>query len=165
MKKVTYTEISEFNLITENKKYICGIKLGYIESFLQNINISKFESEQKLIVGMINYNEKVVPIIDLHKFLELENSKKFNDYIIVNINDNIFGFGVNELKKVRKINNVDILQPFKALKKKQKIFLDGIYLLENEQMLQIYDFEKINQEIFKKNIIENQQGEKDGNYK
>lgn len=146
-----FTEYSEFHLYNNysgtKETFACGIELKYILGFIENIKLSKLDFENKNITGMITYNEQIIPIINLHNFLGLKRYDKCNHYIIVDVDNKKFGFGVNYLKKIVKFNTNNIVDPFRILNKYNLIYIKNTIVNNNNDFILIFDFKKISNEI------------------
>ena len=110
--------IKEEVKIEKEEQFICfklleeefGINILNIQEILKPFNHTRVPDVPSFIKGVINMRGIVIPLIDLRLKFNLQEKKYDNNsrFIILNINDKIAGFIVDELTSSLKIKRKDI---------------------------------------------------------
>ncbi len=117
----------------------------YVLDIMQLVELEYPESMPDFIVGLLEYNNQIIKIIDIRNILKLEaapyslNSK----IIIVKTKKDIFGIIIDDVKEIRRINTISMNTPPYDT---EKSYLEAIYT-DKEFSVTILNLENIEKKI------------------
>jgi purine-binding chemotaxis protein CheW len=129
-------------------------KLGKEEYGIDIMNVKEIGSYKetvkvpntpKFIDGIINYRGKVIPIINLKKRFNLENTEINADtrVIIINLNEKQIGFVVDEASQTVRLNDNEIDPAPDIISSIDRKYIIGVGKLSEERLIIIIDLEKV----------------------
>lgn len=136
------------------KQYVV-FKLGKEEYGIDIMNVKEigpYEESVKVpntphfIEGIINYRNRVIPIINLKRRFKLEDKGLTNDtrIIIINLNDKQIGFVVDEASQTVTLDDKDIdPAPDIIISSIDRRYITGVGKLDNKRLLILIDLEKV----------------------
>lgn len=138
--------------MSENQYVV--FKLGKEEYGIDIMNVKEIGSYKetvkvpntpKFIDGIINYRGKVIPIINLKKRFNLENTGINADtrVIIINLNEKQIGFVVDEASQTVRLNDNEIDPAPDIISNIDRKYIIGVGKLSEERLLIIIDLEKV----------------------
>ncbi|SCL96854.1 chemotaxis protein CheW [Sporanaerobacter sp. PP17-6a] len=138
--------------MSENQYVV--FKLGKEEYGIDIMNVKEIGSYKetvkvpntpKFIDGIINYRGKVIPIINLKKRFNLENTEINADtrVIIINLNEKQIGFVVDEASQTVRLNDNEIDPAPDIISSIDRKYIIGVGKLSEERLLIIIDLEKV----------------------
>lgn len=138
--------------MSENQYVV--FKLGKEEYGIDIMNVKEIGSYKetvkvpntpKFIDGIINYRGKVIPIINLKKRFNLENTEINADtrVIIINLNEKQIGFVVDEASQTVRLNDNEIDPAPDIISNIDRKYIIGVGKLSEERLLIIIDLEKV----------------------
>ena len=117
----------------------------YVLDIMQLVELEYPESMPDFITGLLEYNNKIIKIIDIRNILKLEaapynlNSK----IIIVKTQNDIFGMIIDDVKEIRRINTLNLnVPPYDT----EKSYLEAIYT-NKEISVTVLNLENIEKKI------------------
>jgi purine-binding chemotaxis protein CheW len=123
-----------------------GVDILMVREILKQIPVTGIPDSPDFIEGVINLRGNIIPIIDLHKRLNMSADRNPDEQswtIILNIGGRTTGFLVERVTRVMKIPREAIQAPpemvMSALKRQ---YISGICKL-NEQVMAVLDFNRI----------------------
>ena len=123
---------------------VYGVSIMVVESIIKNQAITPVPRAPFSIVGVTNLRGIVLPVINMHQRLgleELENSPH-SRIIIINKSDISAGLMVDEVLAVAKIDASSITPPSPVIYKTQTQFIKGIAKFDNRLVI-LLDLDKI----------------------
>ncbi|MBE6083555.1 purine-binding chemotaxis protein CheW [Acidilutibacter cellobiosedens] len=138
--------------MSENQYVV--FKLGKEEYGIDIMNVKEIGSYKetvkvpntpKFIDGIINYRGKVIPIINLKKRFNLENTEINADtrVIIINLNEKQIGFVVDEASQTVRLNDNEIDPAPDIISSIDRKYIIGVGKLSEERLIIIIDLEKV----------------------
>lgn len=135
------------------KQYVV-FKLGKEEYGIDIMNVKEigpYEESVKVpntphfIEGIINYRNRVIPIINLKRRFKLEDKGLTNDtrIIIINLNDKQIGFVVDEASQTVTLDDKDIDPAPDIISSIDRRYITGVGKLDNKRLLILIDLEKV----------------------
>lgn len=135
------------------KQYVV-FKLGKEEYGIDIMNVREIgpyqESVQvpntpRFIEGIINFRGKVIPVINLKRRFELEDTGNTSDtrIIIININDRQVGFVVDEASQTVRLDDSDIDPTPDIISSVDRRYITGVGKMEDDRLLIIIDLERV----------------------
>jgi len=98
------------------------------------------------ISGVINLRGEIVPVIDLQKRLNLDDSfqeeQLENKIIITEVNDNLIGIKVKDVKEIIRLQETEVESPPEIVKNIKKDYITGVGKLE-KQLIIFLNLDKI----------------------
>lgn len=119
-----YTEESYIFFSIGSFNYAFSTK--YVLDIMQLVELEYPESMPDFIAGLLEYNNRIIKIIDIRNILKLEAVEYgLNSKIIITKTENdIFGIIIDEVKEIRRINTISLNTPPYDT---QKSYLEAIY--------------------------------------
>lgn len=132
-----YLNVIEFELGSEHY----AIETIYLKEVHRGDTIYKIPNTPDFIHGVINFRGKIITIVDLKSFFQLDssNDEKTTSKIIVEINNVLLGFTVDRIIGIREIPSGNIQKTKLSLQKIKESFIKGI----NNETLIVLDIENI----------------------
>ncbi|WP_372995558.1 chemotaxis protein CheW [Lutispora sp.] len=142
----------------EDEEY--GVDIKNVREITVNKTTTRIPNTPDFIDGVINIRGDTIPIIDLKKrfnIAEKEINGKAKRIIIVNVEDKLVGFIVDDASQVIRINTDDIENPPEILTGINRSYISGIGKV-NERIIVLIDLERL-LSYKERNIIQNSFGE------
>ncbi|MGM0508957.1 MAG: chemotaxis protein CheW [Fusobacteriota bacterium] len=116
---------------------IYGFDIQKVQEIMNVPVITKLPSNLDYILGVINLRGKVIPIINLRKRLRLKNKQKSEKkkIIILKENDSTYGFLVDGISEVEKINSNMIESAPDNFSKSEKEYIKNIVKMEDSILI------------------------------
>lgn len=127
-----YVQMMVFEL--DGEEY--AVPLTELQSVILISDITPIPNAPEFITGILNLRGKVVVVIDLEKRFDLvrENKVKPKHIIVVEIQDNLYGVLVDEVREVLQIPKSSIRPtPDLVSTKIQADYLEGVIVLDEEK--------------------------------
>lgn len=135
------------------KQYV-AFKLGKEDYGIDIMNVKeigpykesvKLPDSPDFIEGIINYRDKVIPIINLKKRFNLANEGVTNDtrIIIINLEKKQVGFVVDEASQTVRLDDEDIEPTPDIISKIDRRYITGVGKLAGEKLLILINLEKV----------------------
>ena len=123
---------------------VYGVSIMVVESIIKNQAITPVPRAPFSIVGVTNLRGIVLPVINMHQRLGLEELEKspHTRIIIINKSDVSAGLMVDEVLAVAKIDASSITPPSPVIYKTQTQFIKGIAKFDNHLVI-LLDLDKI----------------------
>ena len=90
----------------EDKEY--AINSTAVEEIIKKMDSTVVPKSPAWIEGLINLRGNVVPLVNLSKLLHREDNQCYTNIVIIKNQEGKIGILVDDIKEVRKINDVDI---------------------------------------------------------
>lgn len=131
-------------LVFKINKEEFAVDITQVERILGYVEPTRVPESPSFVNGVIKYQEKIIPIIDLSKRLGLNNMNTFDDtkIIIVKQNDKCMGMIVDMVSEVIDIKKMDIENTPDIIKGISNLYIKGIIKL-NERIIIFINTEKI----------------------
>ncbi|NPA81798.1 MAG: chemotaxis protein CheV [Epsilonproteobacteria bacterium] len=145
-------ELVDFRLFKSEKgkvyEGIYGVNVSKVREIIKMPKLTELPGAPKYIDGIFDLRGVVIPVINLAKWMNIKEPKKYKKsprIIITEFNNILIGFIVHEAKRIRRISWSDI-EPatFSAgagVSDKSKI--TGVTKIENDEVLLILDLESV----------------------
>ena len=141
-------ELVEFLVEEKNgKTHSFGINVGKVREIIKTPKIVDVPKAHPCVEGIADLRGKIIPMINLPKWLELETDKPLEKVIITEFNNTTNGFLVNNVTRIYRISWKDLMQPEELNYEDKKNCVTSIAKIEDKMIL-ILDFEKIIGDIF-----------------
>jgi purine-binding chemotaxis protein CheW len=128
-----WTDEQLFGIAIENVQQIVGIqKITVVPGFPDYVK------------GVINLRGSIIPVVDMRLRFNMQKAP-YNEQtciIVTNIQEQLFGFIVDAVDEVTRIDDENISMPLKASTEESHAYLNGIAKLENKVVL-LLDTDKI----------------------
>lgn len=100
------TQVAVLNL----KDYICGIDTRQVHTIIRYANVSKHKGMPDYAEGIVRWKDNDIPVVNLNSRLGLGKSEvtKKTKIIIVNIEERLTGFAVDDVKEVFRYSKNEI---------------------------------------------------------
>ncbi len=133
-------EIIEFIIAGE----LFGINVAKITEIMTATNITPMQKSHPCIEGVIRHRDKVITVLDLAKYLDLEPSDapEKDIFIVANFNSKDYAFHVHAIAGIDRISWTQIRKPDKIIYGGEDGVATGIAEYE-DRLISILDFEKI----------------------
>jgi len=123
-----------------------GIDASYVRTINPLTKITHVPKVPPFILGVMNLHGRVVPVIDLHRRLDIEahEAKKF--VVVVLIDGKKISLLVNQASEVRDISSYEIMQPPSEAIGIDVDYINGIIQLRDEEqrrMIILLNLERI----------------------
>lgn len=145
-------EIVEFFLNEKNPdgeiyKGYYGLNVAKVLEIINYPSVSVMpttsQSRSKIIRGTFNLRNKIIPLIDLHVWLNKENAGKENDKVIVTEFNNVCNaFSISGVTRIHRIGWKEVLPPSSNIEHFSENCVTGIVRIE-DRIIFLLDFEKI----------------------
>lgn len=121
-----------------------GIDIMNVREISPFIESVKVPNTPDFIEGIINYRDKVIPIINLKKRFNLEDKGVTEDtrIVIINLNEKQIGFIVDEASQTIRLNDKDIDPAPDIVAGVDRKYITGVGKLDN-RLLILIDLEKV----------------------
>ncbi len=153
-------EMVEFILYDNDTPNFYGINVAKVREVIKVPEVTAIPKSHPCVVGFSDLRGKIIPIINLPKWLGVSSEKTLNKIIITEFNKTFNGFMVNDVTRIYRLTWNDLMQPTELEDNTEKNCINAIVRIDNKMIL-ILDFEKIIGDIFpetyfkdEKNIIE-----------
>ncbi|NLL51530.1 MAG: purine-binding chemotaxis protein CheW [Peptococcaceae bacterium] len=113
-----------------NEEY--GLPVQSVQEITLLENIHPIPQAPTYIQGLINIRGQALPIVDLHRKFDLQNIASNSLVIIVEINDNLIGLAVDEVKEIRTFEKIEP-RPYLVTVP----FINGIINLEDRMIIML----------------------------
>ena len=141
-------ELVEFLVEEKNgKTHSFGINVGKVREIIKTPKIVEVPKAHPCVEGIADLRGKIIPMINLPKWLEIETEKPLEKVIITEFNNTTNGFLVNNVTRIYRISWKDLMQPEELNYEDKKNCVTSIAKIEDKMIL-ILDFEKIVGDIF-----------------
>ncbi len=143
-------ELVEFMIYpksNEEKPRYYGINVAKVREIIKTPPIVTIPKTNDNIEGIINLRGKIVPTINLAKWLKLDTDKPLSRVIITEFNQVVNGFLVNSVTRIHRISWNDVMQPEELTKGDDESCITSVVKIDDKLIL-ILDFEKIIGDIF-----------------
>ncbi len=140
-------ELVEFLIEGKDKVHNFGINVAKVREIIRTPKITEVPKAHPCIEGITDLRGKIIPMINLPKWLEIETEKPLSKAIITEFNEAINGFLVNNVTRIYRINWKDLMQPDELNYEDKKNCVTSIAKIDDKMIL-ILDFEKIVGDIF-----------------
>ncbi len=153
--ELQYAE-DEHLVVFRLNEQVYGVSIMVVESIIKNQSITPVPRAPFSIVGVTNLRGIVLPVINMHQRLgleELENSPHTR-IIIINKSDTSAGLMVDEVLAVAKIDASSITPPSPVIYKAQTQFIKGIAKFDGRLVI-LLDLDKIFESIANRTGAEN----------
>ncbi len=124
-----------------------GINVAKVREIIKAPKITDIPKTNSNIEGMVNLRGKVIPMINLPKWLNLKVNGTLNKVIITEFNDVINGFLVNDVSRIYRISWENVIQPEEMTKGSDNSCITSVVKMDDKLILML-DFEKIIGDIF-----------------
>ena len=124
----------------EGQQY--GANIGHVKEVVRMIEVTKVPKAPRFVEGVINYRGEIIFLLDLRKYLGLENTENNNldnPIIIIHAGDLHFGVIVDSVSEVFSISK-SLIEPVPEIHPLAE-FLEGAVKLEGKLVL-LLNFEK-----------------------
>ena len=124
----------------EGQQY--GANIGQVKEVVRMIEVTKVPKAPRFVEGVINYRGEIIFLLDLRKYLGLENTENNNldnPIIIIHAGDLHFGVIVDSVSEVFSISK-SLIEPVPEIHPLAE-FLEGAVKLEGKLVL-LLNFEK-----------------------
>ncbi len=121
-----------------------GVEITQVKEIIKPMEIFKVPNSPQFIEGLINLRGKVHTVFNLRKKFNLP-QKEFDDntkIIIVNVNDLMVGFIVDEVNEIVRINDENIENTPPSVTGLDKKYLNGVAKIDNRLIL-LLDLSKV----------------------
>jgi len=121
-----------------------GININQIFQIIKPQEVFKVPNTPPFIEGLINLRGKVLTIFNLRKRFSLPEKTADEDtkVLIVNMNDMLLGFTVDNVTEIVRINDEEIVDTPATLKDFEHRFLSGVAKL-GEKLILLLDLKKV----------------------
>ena len=141
-------ELVEFLVEEKNgKTHSFGINVGKVREIIKTPKIVEVPKAHPCVEGIADLRGKIIPMINLPKWLEIETEKPLEKVIITEFNNTTNGFLVNNVTRIYRISWKDLMQPEELNYEDKKNCVTSIAKIDDKMIL-ILDFEKIVGDIF-----------------
>ncbi len=121
-----------------------GLEIMNVNEIIRMQELTAMPNTSKYILGVTNIRGKVIPVISMKKILEMEESVDDDRtrIIVASLGDKIYGFKVDSVSEIIKIEEEQIDRQEGIGEDKEKNYIFGIAKLE-ERLVKLIDLEKI----------------------
>jgi len=141
-----------------------GVDILMVQEIIKEIPVTSIPDSPEFIEGVINLRGNIIPVIDLHKRLNMQvvkpGAKRDAWTIILNIGGRVTGFLVDRVTRVIKVpENAIRPAPEIVLSALKSQYISGVCKLD-EKLMTILDFNRILvvDEIKRLSVLKRQQG-------
>ncbi len=145
-------ELVDFRLFKSEKgkiyEGIYGVNVSKVREIIKMPKLTELPGAPKYIEGIFDLRGVVIPVINLAKWMNIKEPKKYKKsprIIITEFNNILIGFIVHEAKRIRRISWSDIepatFSSGNGVLDKSKI--TGVTKIENNEVLLILDLESV----------------------
>ena len=151
-------ELVDFRILKQGKdavyEGIYGVNVAKVKEIIKMPNLTELPGVPDYIEGIFDLRGVVIPVINLAKWMQIEEPKEaiLKPRVIIAEFSNIFiGFIVHEAKRIRRINWKDIepanFAGSSGMGALDKSKITGVTRIENDDVLLILDLESIVEEL------------------
>lgn len=121
-----------------------GMDIMMVKEILRMQSLTAMPNTTSYVLGVTNIRGQVVPIISLKNILKIEEVEDNENtrIIVVGSGEKIYGFKVDAVSEIIKIDEEEIEEPGKMNVDEEKNFIMGIAKL-GERLVKLVDLEKI----------------------
>lgn len=128
--------------ITQEKeaKYLCyniasqlfGIKIDLVQEVLALQQPAKLPKLPHFVEGIINYQNKVIPLVDLRKRFGLKKivNKELTRIMVVEVNDELVAMIADDIQRIIKMEEKHLKKPSKMFRGLDEKYIVGVTQLE-----------------------------------
>jgi purine-binding chemotaxis protein CheW len=140
------TELSELLQLVSFKigEEEFGIEILKVQEIIKMMAITKIPNTPEFIEGIINLRGRIIPVVDLRIKLGLakQSHTKSTRIVVVELNNQVVGFIVDEVNEVIRITKNTIEEPPEMISGVNREFVTGIGKLE-DRLLILLNLEKV----------------------
>lgn len=120
-------------------KEIFGIEILHVQEIIRLVSITKVPNAPQFVEGVINLRGRVIPIVDLRVRLGIETSNHNNStrIIVVELNEMVVGFIVDEVNEVLRIPKTILEPPPPLVGSVDSEYITSVGKLENGLLILI----------------------------
>ena len=120
-------------------KEIFGIEILHVQEIIRLVSITKVPDAPQFVEGVINLRGRVIPIVDLRVRLGIETSNHNNStrIIVVELNEMVVGFIVDEVNEVLRIPKTILEPPPPLVGSVDSEYITSVGKLENSLLILI----------------------------
>lgn len=135
-----YDKVVVFKLGSEE----FAVDIMQIERILNYVKSSIVPYAPLYVEGIIKYDEKVLPVINLKKRLGLTDTGASDEskIIVTNINENMVGLSVDYVEQVLSIRDENVEIPPELIKRNDNNYIQGI-VRKDERIIILLNMEKL----------------------
>ena len=122
---------------------VFGVNVAKVECIIKYQKITEIPNSNQKIKGVINYRERVIPVLDLGKILNQDYLGQERLFILLNLNNSDFAIEISSVIGIKRLSWQDIETPSNLLSTNAETSLTGIIRLKTEEIILILDLEKI----------------------
>lgn len=137
---VNYNKVVVFKLESEE----FAVDIMQIERILNQVRSSIIPHAPLYVEGVIKYEGRIIPVINLKKRLGLEDNGSTDEakIIVAKINENVIGLSVDYVEQVLSINDENVETPPDLIKGKDNNYIQGIAKID-ERIIILLNIEKL----------------------
>jgi len=137
---VDYNKVVVFKLGSEE----FAADIMQIERILNHVRSSIIPHAPLYVEGVIKYEDRIIPVINLKKRLGLEDSEASEEskIIVTKIKENIIGLSVDYVEQVLSISDENVETPPDLIKGSDNNYIQGIAKV-NERIVILLNMEKL----------------------
>ena len=128
---------------------IFAVNVAKVDSILNALPVTKIPQAHRNIKGLINYRNKVYPVVNLSNALNVEcivpEEKRL--MILIQINNQDFAIEVSQVLGIKRLSWQDIKSPSALVMGRQNTSITGVVNEDEDNMILMLDLEKILSEI------------------
>lgn len=127
-------------IILGNNTY--GVNILKVQEILVKQSYVEVPSSNKNVKGIFNYRGDVIPIVNLHKSLGMEDSNNIKNTLVLNFNNKLYGFEVDDVVGTSTYAWDLVAEVGEELKNHRDNSYTGI-INDGEKLIMLIDFEAI----------------------
>jgi len=137
MEKVIAQEKEEKYLCYNIASQLFGVRIDHVQEVLAMQQAAKLPKLPTFVEGIINYQNKVIPLVDLRKRFGLKRivNKESTRIMVVNINDELVGMIADEIQHIIKIEEKRLKKPSKMFRGLDEEYIVGVAPLEEGSII------------------------------
>lgn len=137
---VNYNKVVVFKLGSEE----FAVDIMQIERILNHVRGSIIPHAPLYVEGVIKYEDRIIPVINLKKRLGLEDNGSTDEakIIVTKINKNVIGLSVDYVEQVLSINAEYVETPPDLIKRNDNNYIQGIARMD-ERIIILLNIEKL----------------------
>ena len=124
---------------------IFAVNVAKVDSILNALPVTKIPQAHRNIKGLINYRNKVYPVVNLSNALNVEcivpEEKRL--MILIQINNRDFAIEVSQVLGIKRLSWQDIQSPSALVMGNQNTSITGVVNEDEDNMILMLDLEKI----------------------
>jgi purine-binding chemotaxis protein CheW len=121
-----------------------GIKIDQVQEVLSLQKPAQLPKLPDFVEGVINYQDKVIPLIDLRKRFGLKKlvNTEFTRVMVVKVKDELIGMVADNIQRIININEKSLKKPTKMFRGLDEDYIIGVVSLGGETIV-VLDLAKI----------------------